>query len=368
MVDESSNQLDIQPSTAHMIEVARRPLIVARHKESVEQALQQIGDPLLDQLDDLPNQSVELIATIATDTSLRDTELEEGLIEHTCLSCENGDLSADDLIQVLGGCYRHVQNQLKPFQGDKACPLEDLTSLRCGNLLKISQAPAVGSFGTTSHISSTIFTKRQGERCRKSLRLISMAQDANQLWQEASGEPSLSRDEEEPLESLPEQDRKRARARLIQKRIRNSFFKKVFLLYFDRDTLDPAEIFAHPTILDWLNAIADTPHLFPFMQGQTQSQKLFRLRELWRKVLQLNELYQRVDQAKQRSDYRETLAEKTTQECMQRLAKDRFPAVKVDNDFSIATALSPFAEFAQWIQQKVMDKDFVLPPDPKRSA
>ena len=342
MADKPSNESTIQPSTAHMIEVARRPLIVSRTTEN-ERALDQIGDPLLAQLDEIPEACTEILSAIGEDLSLRKAELGEGLMEQACLAYEAGDITEDDLVPILGGCYRRAQDLLKAYQNNRPCALIELKTLRCGDLMLIKSPPAsaAGDFGVGTFRDSVVYTLSQGENCRSSLRLISRAADADSLWQEASGEPSLSRKEEEPLEALPKEERKSARAKLLQRRIRNSFFKKVFLLYFDRDTLDPAEIAAHPTILDWLNAIADTPHLFPFMQGQTQSQKLFRLRELWRKVLQLNELYQRVDQARQDPDYHDTLADRCTQECMQILTKQRYPALKVDTDFSIATALSP---------------------------
>ena len=361
MVDESNQQAPSKQSTAHVIEVARRPLIVAQHKAIVEEALGQIGDPLLAQLDEIP----PLISNIGDDHSLHSPNFGDGLTEHACLAGENRDFSEATLVESLGQCYRHVQNHLKAHQGDRSSPLEGLNTRKCGDLSAIHGDSRHVNFGSIDDANVLTFTQHHSERCRDSLRLISRASDADIHWDDAGGEPPLGREEEEPTESLPPEQRRSARQQLIQRRIRNSFFKNVFLVYFDRDTLDPAEIEAHPTILDWLNAIAETPHLFPFMQGQTQGQKLFRLRELWRKILQLNELYQRVDKARSNIAWTAMLSDKTTEECMQLLAHDRYPAIKVNNDFSVATALCPFATFAKWVQDKVGDKDFVLPPDPK---
>ena len=367
-VDSSEADQDPLQSTADIIEAARRPLVVARHKDAVLQAMEDVGDALLDVLDDIPQLVIDLIHAIADDDSLHSAGVDEGVIEHVCIARENGELAESDLTTTLGVIYRHLQNQLATHQGGVKTSLSDLKTLSCGRIARLNKPVTEWGFGSINLSDALVYTQSQGQQCRASLRLISHADGADPHWQEASGEQALSRELEEPLEHLPDAERRAARLHLVRDRIRHRFFKKVFLIYFDRDTLDPEEIAAHPTILSWLEAIADTPHLFPFMQGQTQGQKIFRLRELWRKVIQLNELYQRVAQASMHPTYREPFAELGTRERLSILANDRYPAIKVDTAFSICTALCPFAVFAKWVQDHVTQKDFVLPPEPKRRS
>lgn len=364
--DYSDAESDPLQSTADIIEAARRPLIVGRHKAAINEALAEVGDALIAEVEVNDPSVLELITAIADDDSLHNSPFNEGLLEHACMARENGELSDDSLQLFLARAYRHVHDLLSKHQAGRQIALDDLQTLPCGRINRLQNPLEDWGFGQLSLADGLVYTASQGERARASARLITRAEGADEYWQEAAGEPSISRELEEPLEQLPEEERKRARLHLVRDRIRHRFFKKVFLVYFDRDTLDPDEIAAHPTIIDWLEAIADTPHLFPFMQGQTQGQKIFRLRQLWRKLLQLNELYQRVAQASQHPTYRERFADLGTRERLSMLAADRYPALKVDTAFSITTALCPFQQFAQWIQDKVQHKDFVLPPEPKR--
>ena len=167
---------------------------------------------------------------------------------------------------------------------------------------------------------------------------------------------------------MSESQRIAGRTRLVQERIRQRFFKKVFLGYFDRDTLDPNEIAAHPCIVDWLHSIANTPHLYPFMQGQTQSQKIFRLRQLWCAIMQLNELYQRMEQAFEHPSYRHLAESQPFHERLRVILDDRFPPLSMDQDFILSTARCPFDRFASWVQEKVAEKEFALPPEPSQKS
>ncbi|TVR41786.1 MAG: hypothetical protein EA402_12655 [Planctomycetota bacterium] len=367
-VDDSSlpqhNDSDPMHSTAEVIEAARRPLLVARHKVVVGAALEQIGDPLLDEMDPDQQEAADLVSVIAEDDNLHSASLAEGMLERACMARENGEIADHDLLTTLAGAYARIRQLLANQQG-RQIPFGDLQTLSCGKLHRLLN-PLEVLFASASLKDRLVFTQSQSDRCRQSLRLIIKASGADECWRDAAGDPMLPRELEEPIESLPEEQRRRARLHLVRDRIRHRFFKKVFLVYFDRDTLDPEEVAAHPAIVDWLEAIADTPHLFPFMQGQTQEQKIYRLRQLWRKILQLNELYQRVEQASSHPTYRERFADLGTRERLSILAADRYPALKVDNDFSVYTALCPFRSFASWIQDKVTSKDFVLPPEADR--
>ena len=131
--------------------------------------------------------------------------------------------------------------------------------------------------------------------------------------------------------------------------------------------LSPEEIGAHRTVLHWLQSISETPHLYPFMQGQSDGQKHFRIQQLLRKIIQLNEIYQRIEHASRHPTYAETFASgelKATQK-LKVMSKDKYPMLPVDNTFTIVTLLCPFEAFARWAQDAVSTDNFV-PPDGKR--
>ena len=353
-----------QHSTAEVIEVARRPLVVARHIQSVQTALHQIGDPLLAEITPPTEEDLGLFRHISEDTTLSSVPFHEGLIEHACLQIEDGKLPTESLVPIIAATYRHLQDRLKEHQGGHESSLEDLKTLTCGDLIKLQNEPNKLAFGTSDFFKSIVFTASQADGCQDNLRLISRADQADGSWQEAGGEPALSREEEEPLEVLPEERRKTAKIRLVQKRIRNRFYKKVFLVYFDRDTLDPAEVAAHNTILDWLNAIADTPHLFPFMQGQTQEQKRFRLRELWRKLSNSTNSTKELIAAGKPRNTSIILQIKTPKN-----ASSNYPEMVTRLLRLIMHSPSPprcaLSNISSPGFRKIMDKDFILPPDPK---
>ena len=152
---------------------------------------------------------------------------------------------------------------------------------------------------------------------------------------------------------LPDAQRQQARQRLVADRIRSRFFRHVFLRYFDRDSLGEEEIEAHKTILHWLESISQTPHLYPFMQGQTDSQKVFRLGRLLKKIIQINEMYQRVARASAHPTYRDRFLELGTRDRLAILAREHYPMLKVDSTFLLSTALCPFRTFARWVQANV---------------
>ena len=48
------------------------------------------------------------------------------------------------------------------------------------------------------------------------------------------------------------------------------------------------------------------------------------------------------------------------------LAKDHYPVLPFSPELTLAALLCPFASFVTWVQKRVAEKDFVIPPDPKR--
>ena len=143
----------------------------------------------------------------------------------------------------------------------------------------------------------------------------------------------------------------------------------MFLNYFDVDTFDPRDGEHYLTILDWLLAIEDTPHLFPFMQGQTEDQKHFRLAHLLNKIVQISELYQRIEQAKHDENDEATAesvrSSNSSRLAIKALAENRYPPLKISRAFIGSTLLCPFMSFALWVQEKVTNNDFTLPPEPR---
>jgi hypothetical protein len=200
----------------------------------------------------------------------------------------------------------------------------------------------------------------------RTIKRIRRAEKASATWEEAAGEPPLPREMEEPLEKLPENERRETRKLLIADRIRSQFYKDVFLKFYNRDELDPKEIEAHPSLLHWLESLESTPHLYPFMQGQTSAQKAFRMSQLLTKLIQIHEMYARVSLASQHPTYREPFEGRKTRERLAIMAKDHYPVLAVTPELTLSALLCPFKDFAEWVQQRVETQDFVLPPDPKR--
>lgn len=369
-------------STQDIIEEARRPMLVARHRDAVEEMEQSVADPfvcgdpnhprlarLLKELEAESEQQriASTLHALGTEEHHIGQDLQTALIEHTCLLRENLGVEIAALQLHVIGVYRHLRELVASHQGLTL----DLAQLRGLPVDHLQRLPGIGSdreqpgFGSPELSTSLIWSQGLVDSTNAEGKRLSRA-PGDRAWREADGDPSLPRSVEEPLHELPESQREAARTRLVQDRIRSRFYRRVFLEYFDRDTLDPEEVASHGTLLDWLLAIEETPHLFAFMQGQTSEQKAWRLRNLLAKLVQLNEIYQRVATASRHPTYAESFAGTDTRERLALLAKDRYPPIKCDAVFSATTLLCPFAGFASWIQGRVASKDFVLPPDPKR--
>ncbi|NRA38229.1 MAG: hypothetical protein HRU15_08825, partial [Planctomycetes bacterium] len=110
----------------------------------------------------------------------------------------------------------------------------------------------------------------------------------------------------------------------------------------------------------------ETPHLFPFMQGQSVEQKHFRLAHLLNKIVQISELYQRIESVIDDPVIGEKLqaCEKSRERFMV-LAEHRVAPLKVDRAFIGSTLLCPFPSFATWVQDRLRADDFTLPPESK---
>ena len=191
-------------------------------------------------------------------------------------------------------------------------------------------------------------------------------------WEDEELGNFLPREKEIQIFDLPEGEREAARKDLVSDHVRSHFYRKLFLEYFDIDTFDPRDAEHYTTIFDWLLAIEDTPHLFPFMQGQEEQQKHFRLAHLLNKIVQISELYQRIEKAKH-DEFDEGTAEQVraatnSREAIKALAVNRYPPLRITRSFIGSTLLCPFGSFARWVQEKVQNNDFTLPPEPKKKA
>ena len=377
--DSDPDMDDPLMSTQELIEDARRPMLIARHRELVEEMEGNLTDSLVTGSSDHPRlkrmlaeleaeseqaRIIGTMQTIANEDDYEDCSLQEALIQQCCLLREERGIEVAALQLHIIGVYRKIRSLMSGQHG-LIPDLEDLRTLEAPRLVRLLD-PLPIEFGSPQIGDHLVVTRRQAMQELQALKRMSRAEGGDTTWADAEGPAPLPRELDEPLLDLDPAAREQARQRLIADRIRSQFYRNVFLGYFDRDTLSPEEISAHQTILHWLHGLSETPHMYPFMQGQTTGQKTFRLSRLLRKIVQLNEIYQRVAQASLSTTYRERFEGLNTRDRLQIMAKDRYPPIRVDDEFLVQTMVCPFEVFARWVQDKVANKDFVLPPDPKK--
>ncbi len=377
--DHSGDDLDPLMSTAEIIEETRRPLMIERHRGVIEEMEASLTDALITGTADnqrlaaiLKELEVESerarigqsLQALADDEHYQDIGLREALIEHLCLLREGHGVEVAALQIHAIGLYRHIRD-LIARQHALIPALDELRQLPCNRVGRLLN-PIEPVFGSPLLSEALVLCPPQQDRALATIKRLSRARGGDREWRDDVDPITLDRHEEEPLLKLPAEQRDRARERLIADRVRSRFYRQVFLGYFERDSLSVEEIDAHKTILHWLESIEETPHLYPFMQGQSQGQKIWRLGHLLRKLLQINEIYQRVAIAADHPAYRERFQGTGTRERLGILAADRYPALRMTSEFAVYTVLCPFEAFARWIQNRVTAKDFVLPPEPKR--
>lgn len=369
---------DSSYSTLDFIAEARRPLLVERHRKLIEEMESSLSDSLVTGTDDNPRLQAMLkeleadsekkrlertLKALAEDPHYKDNTLRAALVEQLCLWREEGNVEVAALQLHVIGLYRSVRKSVIERQGE-APTLSDLRELPASMLLRLLN-PNPPTFGSPTLAESLVYTPAFADRSMRTIRRIRRAENADVAWAEANGDPPLSREVEEPLDALPEGERKAARQLLVRDRIRSHFYREVFIKYLSIDEFDISHD-QHVTVLHWVEAIESTAHLYPFMQGQTAGQKAFRLAQLTQKVLQLHEIYARVALARQHPTYRDAFEGKTTRECLAALAKDHYPPLAMTPELTLSALLCPFPVFVEWVQSRVGEHDFVLPPDPKR--
>jgi hypothetical protein len=375
----SRSETDDNLPTMDLIAEARRPILIERHRSVIEEMENGIGDAFISGVSDNPRLLAMLaeldtpvsvkrlqgaINALAEDFHYRSYSVRQALIEVLCLLRENAQIEIAALQLHAIGVYRELRRLLVARQGD-APGIADLRELPCTAVGKLTTSEQPG-FGSPRLADAAVWTPAFGERCLRTIKRLRRPDGGDSYWDDANGHPPLTRELEEPIANLPEAERTIARLSLVRDRIRSQFFKNVFLTYMSVDEFDPKEGESYHTVLHWLEAIEQTPHLFSFMQGQTRGQKLFRLAQLMQKLIQVHEMYARVALATDHPTYRESFAGLGTRERLKIMAKDRYPPLVLSPELTLAALICPFSSLVAWVQGKVGTNDFVLPPDPRR--
>ena len=363
-----------------VIREARRPIIIDRHRRLIEEMESSLADSwvsgetdhprlkaMLADLD-LGSEQARVRRTFAAlaDARYRDSVLRAALVEELCLLREHAKIEIAALQLHAIGIYRTVRKALIGGQGE-APALSELRELPVQRLVPLTRGEApTGVFGNPNLVDTILCTPAFAERCLATFRRLIRPEIADAHWDDAQGPPPLPRNLEEPLLALPEGELKAARLMLIRERIRSRFYRQVFLEFLSKDELDPHEVESHPTVLNWLLGIEATAHLYPFMQGQTAEQKAFRLGQLTQKIVQLHEVSARVTLAANQGGYAERFAGKNLRDRLAILAADRYPALALTRELTLAALLCSFSKLVRWVQDRIESKDFLIPPDPRR--
>lgn len=367
------------PSASELIAEARRPGLIARHRDLIEDMESNLSEAMVSGEIDHPRLQAMLreleadserqrvmrtLQLLVEDAHYRDGLLRDSLIEQLCLLREMGSIEVAMLQMHVLGVYRAVRRELTARQGETPT-LADLRELPIDMLARLLSAHRP-DFGSISLPGSVVYTQAFAERCLRTIKHIRRPEGADTSWHDATDEVTLKPDQIKSLAELPGDEREPARRLMLEARVRHVFYSSVFLQYLSPDHLDPRDIAAHPTILHWLEAIEHTGHLYPFMQGQPIEQKRFRLAQLVEKLVQMHEVYARVEFASLRPALRDGFARMKTRERLTHMAKQHVTPLPVNADTVLAALLCPFQDFVTWIQKRVADNDLVVPPDHRR--
>jgi len=356
---------------------ARRRLVVERHHNLVEELESVITDDfisgksdILGMLamikylnDDFGRSRMEFIMnSLVDDAHYKEMTLRAALVEQICLLCEQCGGDVTTVTSHIVGSYRQIRERIAKCQGE-APGLSDLRGLPMNVLARLFHTIPL-EFGSPTLADSLVYTPSLADRSMRTIMRIRHAVGADTRWQDATDKP-LRRDLEEPLDNLPEGVRRAARQLLVSHRIRSRFYREVFITCLAPDQFDVHKEY-YATILHWLEDIEGTAHLFPFMQGQTSGQKAWRLAQLTLKIVQLHEMYARLAMASHHSAYSAQFGGKAIRERLAMLSKDHYPPLALTQELTLAALLCPFKVFVAWVQDRIRNKEFVLPPDPIR--
>ncbi len=364
-------------ATVDLINEARRPILIARHRALVtdmEQTLSEAfvtgdgeGKRFKAMIEELSSDS-EIrriqctLKTIIDDEHNRDLTLQQALTEYLCLLREENNVEVAALQMHAIGVYRAVRVLVIARQHDAPTldELREMSLTGVGTLLD----PQTMVFGRSG--GAQVYTRSFIERTLKSIKSLRQGDRPDTTWHDEDSATTITREDQAQVMQMPEAERGQAMAFLIRDRIRSRFYRSVFLEYLSPDQFEPSETEALPTVLSWLQSLADTPHMFVFLQGQPERQKTFRIAMLTQKIVQLFEIYARVSIAEIDPRHQAALADKTTRERLVYLAKIHYPPIALSPELTLAALLCPFTAFVEFVQTRTQNGDFVLPPDPKR--
>ena len=364
-------------ATIDLINEARRPILIARHRELVtdmEQTLSEAfvtgngdGKRFKAMIEELASESEvrriqRTLKSLIDDEHNNDLTLQQALTEYLCLLREENNVEVAALQMHAIGVYRAVRALVIARQHDAPTldELREMSLTGVGTLLD-PQTPVFGRLG-----GAQVYTRSFIERTLKAIKRLRQGDRPDTGWHDEDSATVITREDQAQVMQMPEGERDQAMAFLIRDRIRSRFYRSVFLEYLSPDQFEPSEAEAHPTVLSWLQGLADTPHLYAFLQGQPERQKTFRIALLTQKIVQLFEIYARVAIAESDPRHQAALAGKTTREQLLYLGKIHYPPVSLSPELTLSALLCPFPAFVEFVQQRTQSSDFVLPPDPKR--
>ena len=304
---------------------------------------------------------------LANDNSNSERSLREALLYQLCTLRANMGIEIAALQIHTIGIYRSIKKAVHR-RSKYNTNIDELRAIKCKYLHSFLD-PDSFEFANPTHMEGIVQIPGLVQYMHEeSKRIRSFSKHGH--WEDEELGNFLPREKELKIFDLPEHEREAARTNLVSDHVRSYFYRKLFLEYFDIDTFDPRDAEHYTTIFDWLLAIEETPHLFPFMQGQQEAQKHFRLAHLLNKIVQISELYQRIEKAKN-DEFDDDTAEQVraatnSREAIKALAINRYPPLRISRSFIGSTLLCPFASFAKWVQDKVSNNDFTLPPEPKK--
>ncbi len=368
---------DDDADTEALLRAARRPQLIREHRPAIEDLDAGITDGLVAGTSDHPRLRL-ILAELASDSerarvdaSLRELAGDSGdatvrhvLLDHLALlRAEKGIELARLQIHAIG-VYRRLIELLHERQGSPP-GLSEVRQLPAAAMPRLL-AGRRAFFGDADIRDDLVATPGAVATARAALRRLTQPSGADQDWDDANGLPPLTERHLAPLREIPDAEREPAMRLAQRDQVRSLFYRTVFTEWFAADSLD-IDRCGYRTVLDWLLAVEETPHLFGFMQGQTSGQKAWRLARLTDKLLQLHEIYARCGHYARHAEWRERLAGLGTRQRLAIMAKERLPALPMTNDVAVAIMLLPFANLARWVQQRVETSDFVLPPERRRS-
>jgi len=373
--DESNDDLG---STLEFIQASRRPILIHRHQATIremEGSLSEViitgesGHPrikaMIEGLDkpEVVEATTHMLTHLGEDEHYTEATLQAAMIDELCLSRERAGLEVAALQQQCIAIYRLVRKLYIERDGQSPS-LDEIRVLPTTRIGALYQPAPVKEFARLvlgeprprSVIDSTI----------KAFRTLLKHPNMDNHWDDAEGLPKLEDGDEATIGKLPDADQEPTRMLLQRDRVRSRFYRQVFLDYMAADEFDPREAESTRTVLAWLQAIDGTPHLYPFMQGQNHRQKTWRVAQLSQKVLQLHEVYARVLHATENPRHTEQLTGKSFRERLGIINKLHYPPLPANPDLTLGALLCPFGTFVEWVQQRVADSDFLIPPDPKK--